>query len=244
MWSATGGGLPLRRSWILPLLACLCVVSGGALRAELITDTYLSFPNLEATGVYGGYTAVNGHFWAEGYPASYSITASSEQDLMPIDGFTSWSFSIDAQLDPLAPTPMPASGTVFIYGSTTGIVGSGELLLQGDIEAFGLSIDPSLDSATTLFDFAFHVTGGAYAADYGNLARIILSPAFITGWGAGMDDTPCVGTPLQDFSFNGPGGVADVVSIPESDSRMLAFTLLAAGYVLYISRRHRTRRGV
>jgi len=256
MCFASGGGLALPTFRALLCLACLCVVSGRAAQAELITSDYLSHPNLEAAGVCGGYTYTasqsqsHGLFLAEGFPSNYSVYSDSvgsltQQDLMATNGPLSWSFSIRAALNASAPTPMAASGTVAIYGSTTGTAGSGELLLQGDIEAFGSSIDALLDPATTLFQISFHVTGGAFAADYGNTALIIFSPGFIVGWGAGMDDTPFVGDFLHDFSFNGPSGVVDVVvPIPEPSLGVLAFTLLAAGLVLFCSRRRGTRRGV
>jgi hypothetical protein len=244
MCFASGGGLALPTFRALLCLACLCVVSARTAQAGLITSDYLSYPNLEAAGIYGGYTASTGVFWAEGCPASYSVSSLSQQDLMPADGVLPWSFSISAELNASAPTPMAASGTVAIYGSTTGTEGSGKLLLQGNIEAFGSSIDPLLDPSTTLFQITFHVTGGAYAADYGDSALIILSPGFITGWGPATDDTPFAGDLLHDFHFNGLDGVADVVVIPEPSWGVLAFTLLAGGLVALFSRRHGTRRDV
>lgn len=232
----------------LLLLACLGGFFSSAAQAALITDDYPAHPNLSVIGLYGGYTASSGSFWAEGTPQSYSHDSSGLQDLMPglltEDDEYLWSFSIAAELESAGSTPMPASGTVAIYGSVTGDQGAGELLLGGNIEAFGSSIDPSLAPETTLFDVSFRVTGGAYATDYGSLARIILTPAFTTGVSEELDDTPFNGNLACDFTFSGASGVADVVAIPEPCSGAMALTLLATGLVTFASRRLGMRRGV
>jgi hypothetical protein len=236
MCLARGGNLALLTFHALLWLACLCVVSSSTAQADLITDVYLSYPNLEAAGIYGGYTASNGIFWAEGVPTTYSVLSTTQQDQMTANGLMPWSFSINAEIQPTSAAPMTASGTVAIYGSTTGATGAGQLLLGGDIEWFGASISPSLEPATTLFQFSFRITGGAYAADYGSSGLVILSPGFISGWGPGMDDTPFVGDFLHDFQFNGPNGVADVVGIPEPSWGGLACALLAGGLAIVLLR--------
>jgi hypothetical protein len=236
MVTARGSGLAFQTFHVLLSLACLGVVFGSPAQADLITDLYPSYPNLEAAGICGGYTASNGVFWAEGVPTSFSAVSTSQEDLMPAQGLLPWSLSILANIDPALTAPMAASGTVSVYGSTTGTTGSGQLLLEGDIEALGASISASLDPMTTLFQFSFRVTGGAYAADYGSSGLIILSPGFIMGWGPTMDDTPFVGDFRHDFQFNGPAGVADIVPIPEPGWGSLAFALLAAALATVLVR--------
>jgi hypothetical protein len=241
MCLAPGGSPATSKLRVLLGIVCLCAAFGETARAELITSNYWSYPNLEVAGMSGTYTASTGHFLAYGYPASYSFTSLTQQDLMPSD-YLNWLFRIDAYLDPLSSTPMTATGTVIIKGSSTGSGGAALPLLTGTIEAFGASIAPSLDPATTLFQFTFHVTDGAFAGDFGSTALIILSPGFITDWGPGLDDTPYVGDLTKDFTFTGPTGVVDVVTIPEPNLGVLATTLMVSGLVMYCSRRQRNRR--
>jgi hypothetical protein len=241
MCLAPGGSPATSKLRAFLCIACLCAVFGETARAELITSNYWPYPNLEVAGMSGAYTASTGHFLAYGYPSSYSVTSSTQQDLMPSD-YDKWLFLIDAYFDPLSSTPMTATGTVTIKGSSTGLGGTTQTLLTGSIEAFGASIAPSLDPATTLFQFTFHVTGGEYAADFGSTALIILSPGFITDWGPGLNDTPYVGDLTKDFTFTGPTGVVDVVTIPEPNLGVLATTLMLSGLVMYCSRRQGNRR--
>jgi hypothetical protein len=247
MCSTPGGSPAMSKLRAFLCIVCLCAVFGETARAELITSNYLPYPNLEVAGMSGTYTASTGHFFAIGYPSSYSVVSWTQQDLMPSDYFN-WVFRIDAYLDlsspldPLSSTPIVAAGTVTIQGSSTGPGGVATTLLTGTIEAFGESIAPSLNPATTLFQFSFHVTDGVYAADFGSTALIILSPGFVTDWGPGLNDTPYVGDLSQDFTFTGPSGVVDVVTIPEPNLGVLALMLMVSGLVMYCSRRRGTRR--
>jgi hypothetical protein len=246
MCLASGGSPATSKLLAFLCIVCLCAAFGETARAELITSNYWSYPNLEVAGMSGTYTASTGHFLAYGYPSSYfkEPTDSPDpllNDLMPSD-YVNWLFLVDAYLNPLSSTPMTATGTVTIKGSSSGLGGTSTPLLTGTIEAFGASIAPSLDPATTLFQFTFHATGGAFAGDFGSTALIILSPGFVTDWGPGLDDTPYVGDLTKDFTFTGPTGVVDVVTIPEPNLGVLATTLMLSGLVMYCSRRQGNRR--
>jgi hypothetical protein len=221
----------------LVLSACLFAIAAGTANAGFVTTGEAPIPNLSVMSVTGSYTAEDGMFQCSGSPLDYTGLSSSASELMSEDA-SNWSLNLTAWLDSGATTPMAASGTITIYGSPTGSAGPGELLLSGEVTAFGSEIAPTLEPNTTFFDCVFTVNGGLYAGDYGASARIIISPEFDSG-------TPFANSFSSDFTFDGFNGVADVVAVPEPCSGTMLLTLLASGLAATcVSRRFRTRRSV
>jgi len=232
MCSSTNG----RRCWFVivafALCGCFAALLPSAANGDLIDPVHNLLPDINTGYVSAEYNAGTGQLNVYGYAAHYGDANGPDID----DGW----FTLSAKLTQSAATPMNVSGDLSITGSVEG--GPSGTLLTATVDRVGSQL--VADQQYAIFDFAFHVTGGALASDFGATGGTTV----LVHYEGSDGDVAFTGSFGDSFQYGSPpygDGVntADTYStVPEPGSAALMLMSIITGLAASVLRRSWTRR--